>query len=215
MLQGFVVMPYFVLRAFERWDDILRLPKPAPSFGYVSAQWHFARAMALGALKKKPEATHEAHAYVAEISKLKPDAKVDQFSSVSDIARIQENLLAAAVQLAGGEGEEEDEQEEKGEVVEALQHAIAAEDNLHYNEPPTWFPPVRVWYGEILLEQKKAVAAEKVFRSALEKFPRYYRALAGLRDSLKAQKRDYEATLVDQQLRSVQAANGSPARGRK
>jgi len=38
----------------------------------------------------------------------------------------------------------------------------------------------------------------------LEKSPRYPRALIGLRDSLKAQNRAYEAEQIDQQLRQLQ-----------
>jgi hypothetical protein len=38
----------------------------------------------------------------------------------------------------------------------------------------------------------------------LEKTPRYFRALSGLRDSLKAQGRGYEAGLIEQQLRDAQ-----------
>src|SRR5205085_1827275 len=186
MMEGFVVVPYFVLMAFERWNDILRLPPPDRSLGYTTAQWHFARAMAFAALKRKSDTDREGKTFLAQIAKLPPDAKYDQFNSVSSVARVQENLLAAALMLS--EGDKDDGQAEKNERgVQVLQRAIAAEDDLHYNEPPTWFPPVRVVYGEVLLREKKAVAAEKVFRSALEKTPRYYRALSGLRDSLKAQ----------------------------
>ena len=59
--------------------------------------------------------------------------------------------------------------------------------------------------GQILLEQRKTVEAEKIFRDALEKSPRYFRALTGLRDSLAAQKRVYEAVQVNRQLRESQA----------
>jgi hypothetical protein len=54
-----------------------------------------------------------------------------------------------------------------------------------------------------LLERGRAAVAEKVFRADLERNPRHARSLAGLRDSLKAQKRDYEAEQIEQQLRDV------------
>jgi Flp pilus assembly protein TadD len=122
---------------------------------------------------------------------------------------VQENFLASAI-MRSESGEEEREEIEAGEAVEALQHAIAAEDNLNYTEPPSWYPPVRPVLGQLLLERGDAVAAEKVFRSALQKTPRYSRALAGLRDSLKAQRRDYEALLVEQQLREGKPGAASP-----
>jgi hypothetical protein len=64
---------------------------------------------------------------------------------------------------------------------------------------------------------KRPGEAEKVFRIALEKSPRYPRALAGLRDSLKAQNRAYEVEQVEQQLRETQGNIDavSTVRGRK
>jgi len=56
----------------------------------------------------------------------------------------------------------------------------------------------------VLLERGQAAAAEKVFRADLERNPRHGRSLAGLRDSLKAQKRDYEVEQVEQQLRETE-----------
>ena len=90
-------------------------------------------------------------------------------------------------------------------VIEALEHAVAAQDNLNYSEPPSWYPPIRPILGRVLLERGQTTAAERVFRADLERNPRYGRSLAGLRDSLKAQKRDYEAEQIEQQLRGVTA----------
>jgi tetratricopeptide (TPR) repeat protein len=209
MLEGFLPTPMFVLVAFERWKDILRLPAPDPSLIYTTAQWHFARAMAFAGSKQKTQAQQESKMFFADLAKLPPDAAFDPLNSLSDITRVQENLLASAIMRSESE-EEEREEIEAGEAVEALQHAIAAEDNLNYTEPPSWYPPVRPVLGQLLLERGDAVAAEKVFRSALQKTPRYSRALAGLRDSLKAQRRDYEALLVEQQLREGKPGAASP-----
>ena len=45
--------------------------------------------------------------------------------------------------------------------------------------------------------------AEKVFRAELEKRPRSARSLFGLRESLKAQKKDYAARQIDQQFQAA------------
>jgi len=135
--------------------------------------------------------------FFAELAKLPRDAAFDPLNAVTEIARVQENLLAAAIKQG------EHERGEEAEVVEALEHAVAAQDNLNYSEPPSWYPPIRPVLGRVLLERGQAVAAEKVFRADLERNPRYARSLAGLRDSLKAQKRDYEAEQIEQQLRGV------------
>src|SRR6266446_5218582 len=46
MLEGFLPAPMLVLVAFERWDEILRLPPPDASLGVTNAIWHFARGVA-------------------------------------------------------------------------------------------------------------------------------------------------------------------------
>ena len=51
-----------------------------------------------------------------------------------------------------------------------------------------------------LLRSGRAKEAESVFRAAIDKQPRDGRLLFGLWQSLMAQKRDSEATLVEQQF---------------
>jgi len=197
MLEGFLPTPFLVLMGFERWNDILKLARPDPSLIYTTAQWHFARAMALAGLKKTEEAQAESKLFFAELAKLPRDASFDPLNSVTEIARVQENLLASAIKQG------EHEQGEGAEVVEALEHAVAAQDLLNYSEPPSWYPPIRPLLGRAWIERGQAAMAEKVFRADLERNPRHARSLIGLRDSLKAQKRDYEAEQIEQQLRGV------------
>jgi tetratricopeptide (TPR) repeat protein len=208
MLEGFLPTPLFVLVAFERWSDILKLPAPDRSLIYTKANWHFARAMALGATGKTAEAQQESKMFFVDLAKLPRDASFDPLNSVASVARVQENLLAATIKQ--GDEEERRHGGEAGEaVIEALDHAIKAEDLLNYSEPPSWYPPIRPILGRVLLENGRPVDAEKIFRAALEKSPRYPRALVGLRDSLKAQNRIYEAGQIDQQLRDTQKATDS------
>ncbi len=211
MLEGFLPTPLWVLISFERWDDIVKTPIPDPALIYTTANWHFARGVALAALGKTDQAERESKEFFAGLGKLPHDATFDPLNSVESVRHVQENFLAAAIKHAGGIGGNIG-----GEVVDALQHAVEAEDALNYSEPPSWYPPVRPVLGRVLLEQGKADAAEKVFRTALEKTPRYARALVGLRDSLKAQKRFYEAEQIDRQLlesqKTVDAVSAAAAR---
>ena len=57
--------------------------------------------------------------------------------------------------------------------------------------------------GRVLLAERQLEEAEKIFRADLDRSPRDGRALAGLRDTLKAQGRDYEAAQLDQQYRAA------------
>jgi len=53
-----------------------------------------------------------------------------------------------------------------------------------------------------LLASGNSTEAEKIFREDLQKNPRNPRSLFGLREALKAQKRDFDAGFVDKQFRS-------------
>jgi thioredoxin-like negative regulator of GroEL len=56
------------------------------------------------------------------------------------------------------------------------------------------------------MEAGQFPAAEKVYRAALQKSPRLPRALAGLRDSLRAQNRVYEAQQIEQQMNKLSSS---------
>jgi uncharacterized protein HemY len=58
------------------------------------------------------------------------------------------------------------------------------------------------------MDTKQFGEAEKVYRAALDKSPRLPRALAGLRDSLQAQNRLYEAQQIEQQLNKAAITGG-------
>jgi Flp pilus assembly protein TadD len=62
---------------------------------------------------------------------------------------------------------------------------------------------VRQSLAAALLRNGNAAEAEAVFRAALVKHPRDGRLLFGLWQSLKAQKRDNEAALVEQQFNTA------------
>ncbi|HST78956.1 MAG TPA: hypothetical protein VLN58_10750, partial [Verrucomicrobiae bacterium] len=70
-----------------------------------------------------------------------------------------------------------------------------------------WFFPVRESLGAVLLLNGNASEAEKTFREDLERNPRNPRSLFGLSQTLKAQKRDYDAQFVDKQFQAAWKAN--------
>jgi hypothetical protein len=211
MLEGFLPTPFFVLVAFERWNDILKTPTPDRELVYTLAQWHFARAMAFAASGQGSQANNEARLFASALEKLPRDLSYNSLNSVAHVGRVQENLAAGMIARANGKRSAD------AEITNAFQRAISAEDALNYNEPPAWFPPARPVWGQFLLEDGQAAAAEKVFRDTLEKWPRYPRALAGLRDSLKVQKRFYEMEQLDQQLQKLSdviSGAGAPVKKR-
>ena len=201
-LEGFLPTPMLVLVAFERWDDILRLPAPDASLGITSAIWHFARGMAQAGKGNLTEAEREQNLFRDTAAKIPADATYDMLNKTVDVIKVPENLLAAAIAEAKKDGKT---------AIDALNQAVVAEDALNYSEPPSWFPTVRPALGRALLADRQLEEAEKIFRADLNRSPRDGRALAGLRDTLKAEGRDYEALQLDEQYRAAWKTAKTPS----
>lgn len=80
--------------------------------------------------------------------------------------------------------------------MRAFEQAVALEDALAYNEPPTWYYPMRQSLGKALLAARRPVDAERAFRQDLDRFPENGWSLFGLSQSLLAQGRRREAREV-------------------
>ena len=76
---------------------------------------------------------------------------------------------------------------EHDRAIKFWQQAVAAADQLPYDEPPVWFYPVRESLGAALLAAGRAADAERVFRDDLVKHPRNARSLFGLQAALAKQ----------------------------
>ncbi len=205
MLEGFLPTPIVVLFAFERWNDILKLPAPDQSLESTSAVWHSLRGIAFANMGKTSEAEQEQKEFRDLVAKIPPAKMYDQLNNVGAVFKIHEHLLVAEIARS---------QHDEKAAIDSLKQAIAAEDALNYSEPPPWYPPVRPTLGRLLLATNRAAEAEKVFREDLDRNPRDARALAGLRDCLNAQGRKYEADQIDQQFHAawkVAAATNSAA----
>ncbi len=194
MLEGFLPTPIVVLFAFERWNDLLKLPAPDVSFVTTNAVWHSLRGIAFANTGKTAEAEKEQKQFREVAGKIPPEQMYDMLNNVGAVFKIHENLQAAEIDRS---------RHDDKAAIDLLKQSVAAEDALNYSEPPPWYPPVRPILGRVLLEDKDFAEAEKVFRADLEKHPRNARALAGLRDCLNAQGRKYEADQIDQQFHAA------------
>jgi tetratricopeptide (TPR) repeat protein len=110
-----------------------------------------------------------------------------------DVLTIAQNVLGAKIALA---------KHDNAGAVRMFREAVAMQDTLKYAEPPDWFYPVRESLGAVLLLDGNAAEAEKTFREDLARNPRNPRSLFGLTESLKAQKREYDAQFVEKQFDS-------------
>jgi Flp pilus assembly protein TadD len=150
--------------------------------------------VAFARLNKPAEAEKEQAAWTNTVAKIPPETMYDDLNTTGAVFKVHEKFLGGAIATA---------RQDAQTAVAALNEAVAAEDALNYSEPPPWYPPVRPVLGRLLLGQNQPAEAEKVFRLDLEKSPRDARALAGLRDVLKVQNREYEARQIDQQYRAA------------
>jgi hypothetical protein len=149
--------------------------------------------MALAKLGKISEAEREQAAGRETVAKIAPEAKFDPLNKALAVLKVPENLLAGAIARS---------RNDLPAAIASLTDAIAAQDALNYSEPPPWYPPVRPALGALLLANKQPAEAEGVFRADLDRNPRDARALAGLRDALRAQNRMYDAQQIDEQFKA-------------
>ena len=194
-LEGFMTIPIAVEVRFHRWDDILKSKAPDPSMHTTTVFWHFARGMAFAGTGKISEAQAE-YMIVSEAEEKTPPDVVFAMpvnNKAKDIMKIAANVLSAKIATA---------KKDYDGAIGSLREAVTIQDALKYDEPPDWFFPVRESLGGNLLASGKAEDAEKIFREDLRRNPRNPRSLFGLREALKAQKKDYDAHFVDKQFRS-------------
>ncbi|HEY4283707.1 MAG TPA: hypothetical protein VGM62_11645 [Chthoniobacterales bacterium] len=198
-LSNFICARMYVLVAFEGWDDILKLPPPKVAYPIQVAAWHFGRTLAFAAKSNATAAEQEQAKWQQLTATIKPDEMINETNNIGSVLKIQSNWMSAAIARS---------RHSDKETIDALTAAISAEDVLDYNEPPGFFPPMRPVLGRSLMAMKRYPEAEKIFRAALEKSPRLPSALAGLRDSLRAQNRTYEAEQIEQQMPTVGLTRG-------
>jgi tetratricopeptide (TPR) repeat protein len=190
ILEGFLSLPTLVLMHFRRWDELLQSPAPAPDARIANALWHFARGRAYAATGKVDRAEAERKVFLEAANAIPAEAPFG-LNSVSSIFTIAASVLDAHMALA---------KQDTPSAIVLLKKAAEAEDRLHYDEPPNWYPPVRETLGGVLMLQGEYAEAERVFRAELDKHPCSGRALFGLHASLTAQEKHYAAQWVQREF---------------
>jgi tetratricopeptide (TPR) repeat protein len=189
MVESMVVMPVAVLMRFGRYADILALQTPPPERTVQRAFHHFARGTALARTGKVDEAVAERKLLATAIAAI-PESMAfggGGWATASSALNVAALSLDARVAQARAE---------QDTAIKLWQQAVAAADQLPYDEPPVWFYPVRESLGAAFLAAGRSTDAERVFREDLERHPRNARSLFGLQAALAKQGRDSEAVLV-------------------
>ena len=195
-LEGFMTVPLAVNVRFHKWNDILKMPKPAESMRTTTTLWHYSRGLAFAGMGRIKEAQTELDILNAGIAATPPDQPFSMpiMNKAHDVLQIAADVLGARIAVA---------QKDPYKAENLLRQAVDIQDSLKYGEPPDWFQPVRETLGSVLLNDGKAEEAEKVFRADLEKNPRNGRSLFGLTESLRAQGKTYDADQVNVQFQAA------------
>jgi tetratricopeptide (TPR) repeat protein len=189
ILQGFIVVPYWTMVRFEKWDEILADKGPQHDTPFTRGVWRYARAMAFIGKDQLTEAAGELEQLRTTIADPSLNGQVT-FSSNSGAAilRIAPEVVAGLIAAKKKDWET---------ATLHLDRAIRYEDALIYQEPHDWHAPVRNTLGNVLLAAGRADEAEAVFWEDLKKFPENGWSLRGLMNALKAQGKNEEAARVE------------------
>jgi tetratricopeptide (TPR) repeat protein len=183
--------PYFAMARFGAWDEILAEPAPPKEFVYTTAMWHYARGMAFAAKGKIEDATAERKAFDESAASVAGDLTVGPNNKAPAITKLASQVLTAAIVSARGD---------HGEAIRDFTEAVRLQDALGYDEPPSWYYPVRETLGAELLANKQAAMAEAVYRDDLKRNPDNPRSLYGLAESLRAEGKAEEAAKVEERF---------------
>ena len=178
-LQHFWATPMFAMARFARWKDILIEPKPPTDLKYPIGVWHHVRGMAYIAQNDIENAKQE----LANLESIIADPSVDSvkiwgMNKVTNLLKIGQHLLAGKIQ------------ENQGNMQDAIKEyklGVQIEDDLYYDEPHSWYYPMRQSLGYAMLKTGDTSAAEKNFMEDLERHRKNGWSLHGLLQTARAQ----------------------------
>jgi tetratricopeptide (TPR) repeat protein len=187
MIEFVPPLPALTLARFGRWDELLREPAPPPALRYTSGLWHYARGLALAATGQPDRASAHRDTLVAIATAMPADQMVS-INYAGQLLRIAMHGLSGEIAMR---------EKRHAEAIRELERAVATEDSLHYDEPPTWCYPTRQALGLALLEAGKLKESEAVYREDLRRHPENGWSLFGLSKTLRAQKLSKQAAEVE------------------
>lgn len=178
-LQHFYSIPLYALTRFGKWDEILEEPAPAADLKYPKGVWHYARGMAFTAKGQLEDAAQELATLraIASDYSLK-NVTIWEANTTYNLLQIASEVLAG--ELAAKQGNEEN-------AIAHLETAVSLEAELNYDEPETWYYPIRQSLGAVLLLAGRAEEAENTYQEELKNHPENGWSLFGLTQSLQAQ----------------------------
>lgn len=190
--QNALELPLLTLVSFGDWQEVLRLPAPDTGLELATALHRYAHGTALAALGRRDEAR-------ALLGELRSTSRTAAKAAAGDetanpVLSIASHALAGEIALRAGQ---------PAVAAERFRRAAQIEDGMAYEQPPSWFYPIRHSLGRALLEAGNAAAAETAYREDLARFPENGWSLFGLALSLEAQGRQADAEAVRDRFREA------------
>lgn len=209
--EAYLSMEPHILIRFGMWEEILemRLPKDTETRCTKVAMIEYAKALALSALGRVPEAETQYDVFVAAKARV-PDSRMLHNVVVTDLLEVATAMLDGELAYRKGDYDT---------AFKRLRDAVALDDALPYDEPWGWMQPTRHALGALLFEQGHHAKAEKVFLQDLGLAPGLPRAcqhpdnvwaLRGLYDCLVAQGKTDETAHIKLRLDLAEARADRP-----
>jgi tetratricopeptide (TPR) repeat protein len=180
---------------FAEWNRVLKEPAPAADLNYSNVVYRYSRGMALAATGKPNDAAAELTQLDAARAKIPADRTFGA-ATVASLGQIASFTLKGEQEIAAGKPDA---------GLKDLNAAVAAQDALPYEEPPSWYCPVREIYGDELMKAGRIAEAEQVYREDLVKYPENGWSLHGLELALRARGNAQEADAVGERFKKAWA----------
>ncbi len=211
--EAYLSMEPHVLIRFGMWEDILKMPLPEDTETRCvkTAMIEYAKALALSALGRVPEAEAQYDVFTAAKARV-PESRLLHNVRAVDLLKIATAMLDGELAYRKGDYDT---------AFKRLRDAVALDDALPYDEPWGWMQPTRHALGALLFEQGHYAEAEAVFRQDLGLAPGLPRAcqhpdnvwaLRGLYDCLIAQNKTDEAPHIKLRLDLAEARADRPVK---
>ena len=199
--EAYLAMEPHVLVRFGRWHDLIAMapPEDRDVYATLTANVHYARAVAFAALGRAAEAEAEEQVFHAARDRV-PEGRLLHNNTVRDLLMIATEMLRGEIEYRKGNFDA---------AFAHLRRSVEIDDNLPYDEPWGWMQPTRHALGALLFEQGRVAEAEAVYREDLglggqlsraAVHPDNIWALRGLHDCLKARGETAEIVQVRQRL---------------
>jgi hypothetical protein len=188
-IEAITPIGYSSLVTFGRWDRILKQPLPPRDLQFTTGMAYYARGTAFAAKRRWAEAR----------------AALDTVRVIAAGHPEGDNRTALEIARHALEGEIALRRGDHDRAIAQFEDAVRLEDGMAYQEPPTWYYPMRHSLGKALLAAGRARDAELVYRKDLDRFPENGWSLFGLWQSLRKQGLVFQARDVEQRFEAAWA----------